>query len=108
MNNSQDVHDLLEDLGVAGMSGEESDRDEGGDHLRLLRPAWRSDELDDFLHSLDAEAGFNRACRVVVETAHHAKAIPCLPRNCYMQSWRMGDIKKSLPALGTPAVGPRN
>ncbi|KIM24775.1 hypothetical protein M408DRAFT_317075 [Serendipita vermifera MAFF 305830] len=70
---------ILEDMGTAGMSAEESTCDEDGDYIRVLLPAWRSNELNQYLNDLDVTSGFQRRGRVAIEIVYDARK----PYNVY-------------------------
>lgn len=99
------VHnELMQLMRSTAMSSDESDSDEV-DSLRFFQtiaPAWRSQELGDFLHSIDEQILQNRRPRIghravrgaeprrrkhTLRVNEESVAPPSLPSNCYDSAW---------------------
>ncbi|PVF92073.1 hypothetical protein CPB86DRAFT_819940 [Serendipita vermifera] len=79
---------FLNDIGIDGMSEEESDVDNTQrPFFWLSNPLWRSAELSDWLHKLD-QVSINRYRRVVRASVDSCAVIPVgLPINFYSEEW---------------------
>jgi len=75
--------ELLLKIGMTGMSDEESDDDHTGWVIRIVRPAWRSDSLNQFLHDLDIDAPIQHNYPIIETTNSRAVAVSGLPPFCY-------------------------
>lgn len=81
--------DLLDKLGIDGMTDEESDEEDGEAFLIAHQPVWRSSELSLFLDYLDLRKSANtmQPRRVIGEKSETALVILGLPTNCYCDTW---------------------
>jgi hypothetical protein len=90
---------LMRTMGVNGVSSDESDNED--DYIRVS-PGWRSEQLAQFLWSLDEEIARHRTAKVGQRRRRGNKARrrvfsalvnndtlgpPGLPRNCYDEDW---------------------
>lgn len=102
------MNDLLNMLGIDGMTDEESDFGEGETLLITRQPLWRSSELSSFLNGLDLQKPPNvmHPRRVIFEKNEKAVVILGLPVNCYCDTWlsqfpnrNLIDVKATLPII---------
>ncbi|KIM28141.1 hypothetical protein M408DRAFT_23857 [Serendipita vermifera MAFF 305830] len=89
----QDQCLLLNKLGTSGMSDEESDAEQPDRFAQIVRPGWRSHELDIFLHSLNELKRFEKAVHNVHKVDHMAAVVMGLPQNCYDTKWLENSVK---------------
>ncbi|KAI6046843.1 hypothetical protein EDC04DRAFT_2539549, partial [Pisolithus marmoratus] len=96
-------NDLMQLVGSQGVSSDKLDTGlEGHKVCWKISPAWHSEELADFMHSIDSLIISNRHPRVRHRSIHgqeprwhipsslvnkDAVAPPGLPLNCYKDSW---------------------
>jgi hypothetical protein len=78
---------ILDDMGIDGMSEEESDNDGYGMKTLVSDPAWRSLSLSAFLHGLDAST--RSTSRHLIKKSRDTNSIvpSGLPINCYDSEW---------------------
>ncbi|KAF7425020.1 hypothetical protein PC9H_010331 [Pleurotus ostreatus] len=78
--------DMLDKLGLGGMSSDESD---GGEEPvpTVCQVPWRSPHITKLLHELDDTGSPAERQHVVHAMPSSSKAVPCLPRNFYEAKW---------------------
>lgn len=89
---------IMDELGVEGMSGDESGGEDGS--CNVLRPPWRSEMLSDWLHVIDTvyirgrmKSGDRRGClphsRVYQDDSISSKGqcVKGLPKSAYDPTW---------------------
>ena len=109
---------IIDGLGYAGMSSDESDPGRAVKHFRVKKKEWRAAELGPFLHIIDrvtartkavtSSRGSQKYYRLLGEGVSSGGVVPGLPINFYDAAWLANLRANQRPAFDLLRIDPNN